>query len=66
MRERLDRVQRELEKRGVVDVKLFMVPTTKPLSEVCDEAADVLEAILAGNTHPLEPFNDSRKLRVLG
>ncbi len=59
-KDRLDRVQAELKKRGFKDVKFFFGPIgNKPLSEVANEAANFLEAILNGRTRPLPKFGDS-------
>lgn len=57
---RLDAIQLEFEKRGVKDIKLAYVPVPgKSFEQVANEAADVLEAILRGDTRPLPPVGDS-------
>ncbi len=60
-RERLQAVQSKLAARGVQDVKFFFRPglAELPKSVVLDDAAEFLEAYLAGNYTEVEKINES-------
>lgn len=59
-RERLDALQKELEARGIRDIKFFWSHGVrgKLLSEVQNQVANVLEAYLKGEYTELPEFND--------
>lgn len=55
---RLDNPQKQLEDRGVVDVK-FDADYSQGAEKVGNDMADVLEAVLDGKSHPALPIGDS-------
>lgn len=55
---RLDNLQKQLEDRGVVDVK-FDADYSQGAEKVGNDMADVLEAVLDGKSHPALPIGDS-------
>lgn len=61
-RQRLDAIQEKLVAQGVTDIKFFWARNSeKPLSQVCSDVADVLEATLNGNCKSAVPFGDSQR-----
>lgn len=61
-RERLQKVQAELKQRKSNDVKFFLsVGGETPLSVVAAEAADALEAFLAGRVEAMPKIGDSAR-----
>ncbi len=58
--ERLGNCQAALQERGVKDVKFFFGSLSeKPLTKLAAEAADALEAVLAGKAKKAPPLGDS-------
>lgn len=58
-KERLMDTQAALEARGAKDVKFcFSNLSEKPLSQVANEVADALEAVLSGRTKALPSIGD--------
>ena len=61
-RERIQSCQDRLIARGVTDIKFFWGNASeKPLSQVCNDVADALEAALEGRCRPVPPFGDSQR-----
>lgn len=59
VRERLNRLSERLKGAGVEDIKFFVAPGRHRPSKLQKEAADIIEAILAGRTTPFKGLGDS-------
>jgi len=59
--QRLNNSHTALKQKGVTDVKFFFRTSTEtPLSQVVDDSALLLEAVLAGKFKPMEPIGDRK------
>lgn len=64
-KERLQRAQAELQRRGALDVKfsynfsMFDPPKNLSAEKLGSDVADMVEAVLEGRTRPMPPIGDS-------
>ena len=58
-KERLEKVQAQLDARGIRDIKFTWARKNLPADVIMEDVASALEAYLEGRYHPLLPLNDS-------